>query len=558
VKDKPLVSVIAIFLNEGQFLQEAIESVLAQTYDCWELLLVDDGSSDRSTAIAQTYARKHPDKIRYLDHEGHQNLGMSASRNLGIHHARGEYLAFLDGDDVYLPHKLEEQVAILQAHPEAALACGRTQWWYSWAEYEEDSHGVLTHDLKSETEKEKKPPAHDFLQKFNLPLDRAISPPQVLLLFLQDEWASLCDILVRRESVEAVGGYEASFQGMYEDQAFHAKLCLHFPVFVSSQCWYRYRQHPHACTSLSHRLGTTQVARYIFLTWLEKYLTERGSENTEVWHLVQRQLWPFRHPLLSRLSGRIQRLKQKMKALAKPLVRQILSPSLRHGLRRTVDRSSLPVGGVRFGDLRRLSPISREFGFDRGLPIDRYYVERFVSANASDIRGRVLEIGDDVYTWQFGGDRVRRSEVLHVTEGNPKATWIGDLTSADHIPSDSFDCVILAQTLHLIYDMGAAVQTLYRILKPGGVVLATFPGISQSSDDEWGAYWCWSLRTLSARRLFAEAFPEAGIAVEAYGNVLTATAFLQGLATEELHPQELDYRDPHYELLIAVRATKLK
>jgi len=216
-----------------------------------------------------------------------------------------------------------------------------------------------------------------------------------------------------------------------------------------------------------------------------------------------------------------------------------------------------PVGLVRFGDLRRIAPFSRSWGFDRGLPLDRYYIERFLSAHALDIRGRVLEIQDDTYTRKFGGDRVTKSDVLHAVEGNLQATIVADLTCAHHIPSDTFDCVILTQTLQFIYDIRTAVKTLYRILKPGGVLLATVPGISQISRhdmDRWGDYWRFT--TLSAQRLIERVFPEADISVNVYGNVLTATAFLHGLAIQELRQEELDYKDPDYEVLIAVRAVK--
>jgi SAM-dependent methyltransferase len=138
-------------------------------------------------------------------------------------------------------------------------------------------------------------------------------------------------------------------------------------------------------------------------------------------------------------------------------------------------------GRIRFGSLRRIVPISREWGSDRGLPIDRYYIERFLRVHGADIRGHVMEIRDDAYTREFGGNRVTRTDVLHAVEGNPQATIVADLACADHIPSDTFDCVILTQTLQFIYDALAAVGTLHRILKPGGVLLATIPGISQSN-----------------------------------------------------------------------------
>jgi SAM-dependent methyltransferase len=215
-----------------------------------------------------------------------------------------------------------------------------------------------------------------------------------------------------------------------------------------------------------------------------------------------------------------------------------------------------PVGWVRFGSLRRVTPISRHFGFDRGLPIDRYYIENFLAKYADDIQGRVLEIGDDNYTRRFGGDRVTIRDVLHVKEGNTQATFVGDLSCANDIPSDTFDCFILTQTLHLIYDVRAALQTTYRILKPGGVVLATFPGISQVSHDQWCDYWYWTFTSRSSRRLFEEVFPRGTIQVKTSGNVLAAIAFLQGLATEELRQEELDFHDEKYEVLITVRAMK--
>jgi SAM-dependent methyltransferase len=147
-------------------------------------------------------------------------------------------------------------------------------------------------------------------------------------------------------------------------------------------------------------------------------------------------------------------------------------------------------------------------------------------------------------------------DVLHVAKGNPRATIIADLTCADHIPADTFDCVILTQTLHLIYDMRAAVRTLHRALKRGGVLLLTAPGISQIDRGEWGSDWCWSLTAYSARRLLEETFPPAGVEVETYGNVLAAVAFLHGLAAHELRRAELDARDPCYQVLVTARAVK--
>jgi SAM-dependent methyltransferase len=245
-----------------------------------------------------------------------------------------------------------------------------------------------------------------------------------------------------------------------------------------------------------------------------------------------------------------------VKNTVKKIVRQIVPAPILDKLIAKLANNAPAVGAVNFGSLRRLTPISRVFGYDRGLPIDRYYIENFLNIQSLDVRGRVLEIGDAAYTRRFGGDRVTKSDVLHVVEGNPEATIIGDLTNSDLIPSDSFDCLILTQTLQLIYNLQDAVTTIDRVLKPGGIALITVPGISQIAIDEWKDYWCWSFTEISARRLFTEVFPAENVTIEYYGNILSTTAFLQGLATQELTTAELDDRDPCYQMLITIRVVK--
>jgi SAM-dependent methyltransferase len=216
-----------------------------------------------------------------------------------------------------------------------------------------------------------------------------------------------------------------------------------------------------------------------------------------------------------------------------------------------------PSGPVDFGHLRRLTPISSIFGYDRGTPIDRYYIERFLSAYAPDIKGHVLEFGDDSYTRTFGGERVKKVDVLHPKEGNPRATIVADLASAEHIPSDTFDCIICTQVLMYVYRVDAAIQTLHRILKPGGVLLATVAGISQIARgdmQQWGEYWRFT--TMGAERLFADVFPREAVSVVGCGNVLAAVALLHGFAAEELTPEELDYNAPDYEVSITIKAVK--
>lgn len=212
---------------------------------------------------------------------------------------------------------------------------------------------------------------------------------------------------------------------------------------------------------------------------------------------------------------------------------------------------------VNWGDLRRVVPISRSFGLDRGLPIDRYYIEKFLKERSRDIRGRVMEIGSADYTRKFGGNNVIKADVLHAVAGNPDATIIGDLATGKGVPPDTFDCVILTQTLHCIYDIRSAIRTCYSALKHDGVLLATIPGISQISRydmDKWGDYW--RITCLTAQKMFTEVFKPEKINISAFGNVLTAISFMHGLAAEELKTKELEYRDQDYELVITIKAQK--
>lgn len=287
----PLVSVVIIFLNAEKFIQEAIESVLAQTYHRWELLLVDDGSTDGSTALALQYARQDAEHVRYLEHDGHRNRGMSASRNLGIRHARGEYIAFLDADDVWLPHKLEEQVAVLNTQPEAVLVYGRDQYWYSWSgEYGENKL--------------------DHVPKLGVQPGTLIRPPTLLPLFLLGKAAIPCptNILARRTAIERVGGFDESFRGAYEDQAFYVKVLLRHAVIAVDKCWDRYRQHFESNCAITQQTGHAYLARERFLSWLRDYLLDQGVEDSEVWKALRKAQWRLHHPALARVLRSTRRL----------------------------------------------------------------------------------------------------------------------------------------------------------------------------------------------------------------------------------------------------------
>jgi SAM-dependent methyltransferase len=207
------------------------------------------------------------------------------------------------------------------------------------------------------------------------------------------------------------------------------------------------------------------------------------------------------------------------------------------------------------GDLDRVTPISADWGFDRGQPVDRFYIESFLKGYAADIRGRVLEVADNEYTRRFGGDRVLHSDILHDAPGHPRASRVMDLANPPDAIDAVYDCVICTQTLHLIYDIAVAVGSLRQLLKPGGVLLLTVPtitAISRADMNRHGDYWRFTSAAL--QKLLDQPFGRENVRVQAYGNVYAATAFLHGLAVSDVEPQKLIHFDPDYETLVGARA----
>ena len=278
-RSAPRVSVIMIFFNAEEFIDEAIASVMGQSMEDLELLLCDDGSTDASTAIARDWVARHPGRVRYLEHEGHANRGMSATRNLGIAAARGEFIAFIDSDDVWRPRKLAEQLAVMEAHPELGMVCGTVNHWYSWT----GRRDVLVPSGHVRNRVVHPPETSVALY----PLGRGSAPPP-------------SDLLLRRAAVESVGGFEEHFTGarqLYEDQGFLGKLYLAWPVYFSDAVWLDYRQHPESIVATVKRDGGYDEVRRYFLTWFEGYLDRLPDEPPPaVRKALARALRRYRRP----------------------------------------------------------------------------------------------------------------------------------------------------------------------------------------------------------------------------------------------------------------------
>jgi glycosyltransferase involved in cell wall biosynthesis len=284
----PKVSVIMSFLNAERFIQEAIESVLAQTYDSWELLLVDDGSTDGSTNIARRYAEQYHGKLRYFEHEGHSNRGLSASHNFGIQQARGEYIAFLDSDDVYLSHNLAHQTTILDARPDVVMVYSQSLYWYSWSGEDEDRK-------------------RDYIPRSGLKNGAIVKPPMFLPLFLQAKIGvpCPCSIIVRRSLLDRVGAFEAAFRYIYTDQVFYTKISLAGSIIFTDACLAKYRQHPASSVAVVKSTGQTIDARVKFLRWVEQYLVEQQVSDARVWRALRREYWNARHPRMYDVLSRV-------------------------------------------------------------------------------------------------------------------------------------------------------------------------------------------------------------------------------------------------------------
>jgi glycosyltransferase involved in cell wall biosynthesis len=306
-----LVSVIVPFFNSERFIQETIASVFAQTYDRWELLLVDDGSTDRSQTIAKNFEREYPDRIRYLQHANRQNHGCSASRNLGIDNARGEYIAFLDADDVWLPDKLSRQVNILESQPAAAMVYCKYLFWHNWHKQ------IETDRVNTQS---------DYVIPLGLPSNSLVQPSQILVPFLQSRIQQPIPscIMVRREVFTAIGRFEDDFRHTPEDKVFIIKILVAAPIFVADELLIKYRQHEDSWCSTVQKSNVFFEDWHAYLNWVAKYLVEFGIRDRLVWQALWQQKLRYSYPLFYYLSD--------PQEMAVRIGRLILPKKLRHWL----------------------------------------------------------------------------------------------------------------------------------------------------------------------------------------------------------------------------------
>jgi len=502
--------------QQAHFLAEALESIRRQTVPATEIIVVDDGSTDDIGSVLTEYS-----EVRVIRQE---NRGLSAARNTGLRAASCELITFLDADDLLLPRAIAAGAGALADHPECAFVYGRFRYF--------GAAGRLT---------PRKP--------------RLVSSDPFTSMLVQNYIAMHGTVMYRRDALLACGGFDERLTAC-EDYDAYLRLTRQHPIAAHDEFVAEYRQHDESMSSDPRRM-----LRNVFAVLEAQRPFVRGAERQRAFRsgrIRWRQWYATR--VFNRVRERMRR-GQRVSALLDALRYSVLNPKAMllwflpaigrrtaRRWRRWRDRK------IDFGSFRRLTPISDDFGADRGTPVDRYYIEAFLKQNAGDIRGSVLEIGDDHYTKTYGSG-VTRSDVLNV-HPSPTATFVADLASGEAIPSERFDCLIVTQTLQYVLDVEKAIATLSRILKDGGVVLATVPGITQISRDDWADLWCWSFTPLSARKLFERHFAARDVTVEAHGNVLASISFLEGVPAGALTAAELDVHDAQYPMLITIRAVK--
>lgn len=537
--DGPVVSVIITCYNHGEFLQHAVESVLGQSYRNLDVIVVDDGSTDNTGQVARTFTR-----VRYVCQV---NSGLAAARNRGLAESRGKYIVFLDADDFLYENAIEVNLRYMEADPSLAFVSG----------------------------------AHEKVDQWGYPLDDQEQPEVVTTdhyrRLLRGNYIGMHAAVMYARWVFVHVLFDQALPAC-EDYDLYFRIARDFPIDSHGHKVAAYRMHG---SNMSGNLVMMYNTVMEVCRRQAPYLTSPGDreafhDGLKIWgeyyasrlfHLLWNGL--DQNPALpSWAEARILALEMPRKLAVLVMKRTIivarswLKVHLSDNVLRQLHKNGLyqeytPVAGkIDMGDLDRATPFSEDFGFDRGGAIDRFYIERFIRENAAHIRGNVLEVGDNEYTLKYGDGLVSRSDILHVDSSNVRATYVGDITNIPEIPSARFDCIIFTQTLHLIYDFEKALLTCYRILKPGGALLLTVPGISNIDRGAWKDYWLWSFTVAAMNRLMKETFNGSSVEIRSYGNVLVAAAFLYGIGLPEIDEGSLLHNDPSYPLIVSVRAVK--
>jgi peptidoglycan/xylan/chitin deacetylase (PgdA/CDA1 family) len=493
----PIAAVITC-RDLGRSLEAALASVERQTRPAAEIVVVDDLSADIFTR--QVLDRLERNGTRVVRADGR---GVSAARNLGARLTSSEYLMWLDADDV-----------LELGYFEAAAACLDSDQSIDFVSCAMRAFGAATYVWT---------PAHPSFVE-------SVSTGGV----------PHASTVLRRRLWEAVGGFDEALPSFELLDFWASALERGFRGVVLSEPLLNYCVRPGSGYRRSLLPDTYRARLSHFYAKHRAAVEAHGPElvrGKEAFLIGQREYGRTLEARASSLGAELADLNRQIGEVSRAL-------------------EALGEPRVDLGDLRRMQPVSDCWGHDRGTPVDRHYIETFLSRHRGDIRGRVLEVRDSRYTQRFGGDAVTKCDVLDLDPTNDTATIKADLRHLDAIARATYDCVILTQTLQFIDDIPAALAESARVLRPGGVLLATAPSIVRVDDERGPDGDYWRLTEASARTLFAAAFPIPSFEVTVYGNVASATAFLYGLSAEELGPDCLAHQDSTFPVIVAIRAVK--
>ena len=509
------VAVVVTSFNDEAYLREALLSVFAQERQADQVIVVDDGSIVSPVSILKEFP-----KATLLRKS---NGGLSSARNLGLQQARSRYICFLDADDRLEPNAIASGLACFADAPEAAMVYGGHR--------RIDANG--------------KPAGSDHYE--------GVSKDPYADLLSGNRIGMHATVLYRREVLLALGGFNEQLRRC-EDYDLYLRIARQYAIASHPEIVAEYRWHGQNMSSNAEEMLEAALdvhRRYRGQTPVQRKAWRAGRRSWKAWYRQGQLEWmgkagqsPTKLSIKGILRSTVRRMKNRFR-----------NGRVHAVVARVMGTWPPPIGWVNFGRLSSTIPISRNFGLDRGTAIDRYYIEKFLAGHASDITGHVLEVGDDAYSRRYGSN-ISRQDILHVDPHHAKATLHGDLAQPGVVPENTFDCIVLTQTLQLIFELEQAITHLHASLKPNGILLLTVPGISPIDRGEWGENWCWAFTPLSIRRLFQRSFPSGALEVEAHGNVFAATAFLQGAALEEVDRSKLDIQDAAYPVVITLRARK--
>lgn len=498
----PLVSVVMIFKDAAPYLSEAAGSVLAQSWPAVELVLVDDGGSDGSDALARQVVAQAPERVRLLTHPRRENRGTGPSRLLGVDAARGELIAFLDADDRWDPGHLEHDIGLLLAHPEAGMVCGRVRVWHSWSD----------------------PEAADQLSPLPFAPGTVVPPPGMFAAVLRHGTLAVhtCSLLVRAEPMRQCAEAAARFASTYEDQALNTLLQLRVSAVISGTETAWYRQHPDSLSAQAMRSGFTaqsgtSVSRVSFLDWLDA-LPELapGTADPQLRELLDRALHEQASPRM-RAVGRARWLAGRV---LPPRARTAAGAALRVARRRGATPAAPPT-------VTRVAPPQALSGAHAA------YAARFLHRWGEDVHGRVVEVGRGGWAVQSG-----------------RATPVEQVDRVEDLEPGAYDCVLAPSLPAQAADVDAALASLRRALRPGGTLLVLLPGLRRLDPQAPEPATVWTVG--AAQALIARHFPAELTTVDSLGNAATAAAALTGRPLPP--PAPLLRREADLPMLVGVRA----